>query len=217
MSVEICKFFSQNGYCTRGNSCSLYHTHTQAEIFMEYYLCNTIGELEQQINSAHNGWISCIMFSPNVDMDLFVSASQDKKVKVWEYNTKSLLYTIKYELIGHKSCITAMAISPDGSLCATGDKCGVLYLWDIEQGKLLTTLSTSSGGLQINCIIFSPNRYWVCLAIGNTIEIWDLETKGLIGVLKITQSLFQSVMNSRKITNICNCIQWSYDGKTLYA
>ncbi len=31
-----------------------------------------------------------------------------------------------------------MAISPDGSLCATGDKYDVLYLCDIEQGKLLT-------------------------------------------------------------------------------
>eukprot|EP01084_Bolivina_argentea_P194937 334543_1 len=181
------------------------------------FLWNTIGEIKQQIPTAHRNWITCIAFSANTAVNIFVSASYDKIIKVWEYDNE-LGYKLKFELIGHKHCITSIAISPDGSLCATGDKYGELNLWDIEQGKLLSTLSTSNAGLQINCLIFSPNRYWVCIAVGNCVEIIDLETKGTVGILKLTkdQSL---VENSKHYSTLdtCNCIAWSCDGKILYA
>eukprot|EP00483_Globobulimina_turgida_P004602 UN04611 len=184
-------------------------------------LWNTVGEIKQDIDRAHNSWITCIEFSPNVDEDIFVSASQDKKVKVWQYDNGSSTYIIKYELNGHKACITSMAISPDGSLCATGDKYGIICLWDIENGKLLSTLSASSGtgGLQINCIVFSPNRYWLCFSVGNCIEIIDLETKNNVGILRLAKDEMDLIETSKHYStlNLCNCIAWSYDGKTLYS
>jgi guanine nucleotide-binding protein subunit beta-2-like 1 protein len=183
------------------------------------YLWNTIGEIKQDINNAHAGWITCVAFSPNAEDDLFVSVSYDKTVCVWQNQADGNGYKLKYKLCGsgHKSCITSLSISPDGSLCATGDKYGVLCLWDIDSGKLLSRICASSGGLQINCIVFSPNRYWACFAIGNAIEIWDLETKSNVATLKEeSQSLFDS-FKTRNIENNCNCITWSRDGKTLYA
>eukprot|EP01084_Bolivina_argentea_P194935 334541_1 len=180
-------------------------------------LWNTIGVIKQQINNGHNDWISYIAFSPNIEEnDIFVTVSYDKIVKVWINNDG--IYKLKYELREHKTCITSLAISPDGSLCATGDKYGTLCLWDINDGILLSKFNASNSGLQINYIIFSPNRYWVCIAVGNCVEIIDLETKGTVGILKLTkdQSL---VENSKHYSTLdtCNCIAWSCDGKILYA
>jgi len=182
-------------------------------------LWNTIGEIKQQIHNAHNGWINGIAFSPNPDDHIFVSASNDKSIKVWEYNDESSTYSLKYQLSGeHKSCITSIAVSPDGSLCASGDKYGVLCLFDAVNGKHLTTLRMESGSHQINCITFSPNRYWVCCAVSGSIEIWDLETKNNVGILKTAKGLSElrrGIRRSMPIT--CNCIAWSYDGKTLFS
>ncbi|EDO39722.1 predicted protein [Nematostella vectensis] len=42
-------------------------------------------------------------------------------------------------------------------------------LWDLNDGKHLYTLS---GGDIINAMTFSPNRYWLCAAVGPSIKIW---------------------------------------------
>eukprot|EP01084_Bolivina_argentea_P292822 503518_1 len=182
------------------------------------YLWNTVGEMKQAIHDAHNGWISCITFSPNPEENVFVSASYDKSVKVWKYDAASLSYKLKYELRNHRTCVTACAISPDGSLCASCDKYGEVCLWDIDGGKLLSTISAQTSGEQINCVVFSPNRYWLCFAVGGAIEICDLESKENVAILRETQSLMHIRRRKHFCTDqICNCIAWSNDGKTLYA
>ena len=42
-------------------------------------------------------------------------------------------------------------------------------LWDLNEGKHLYTLD---GGDIINALCFSPNRYWLCAAVGPSIKIW---------------------------------------------
>ena len=42
-------------------------------------------------------------------------------------------------------------------------------LWDLNEGKHLYTLD---GGDIINALTFSPNRYWLCAATGQSIKIW---------------------------------------------
>ena len=64
------------------------------------------------------------------------------------------------------NCVT---VSPDGSLCASGGKDGMAMLWDLNEGKHLYTLE---GGDIINSLCFSPNRYWLCAAVGPSIKIW---------------------------------------------
>ena len=54
-------------------------------------------------------------------------------------------------------------------------------LWDLNEGKHLYTLS---GNAIINAMAFSPNRYWLCAAVGSVVKIWDLEDKKEIEELK---------------------------------
>ena len=45
-------------------------------------------------------------------------------------------------------------------------------LWDLNEDKHLYTLGESDGATAINALCFSPNRYWLCAAVGSLIKIW---------------------------------------------
>ena len=85
--------------------------------------------------------------------------------KVWNLTNCRL----KTNHIGHQGYLNVVTVSPDGSLCASGGKDGMAMLWDLNEGKHLYTLE---GGDIINSLCFSPNRYWLCAAVGPTIKIW---------------------------------------------
>merc|ERR1719461_769390 len=105
-----------------------------------------------------------------------------------------------------------VTVSPDGSLCASGDKAGQAMLWDLNEGKALSHLDAQS---TINDLCFSPNRYWLCAATDQgDIRIWDLESKQCVAELTLDE---EDDFPSNKRKPKCNCICWSGDGSTLYA
>lgn len=142
-------------------------------------LWNTLGECKYTIQDAdsHTGWVSCVRFSPNTFQPSIVSGSWDRTIKVWNLTNCKL----KSTLAGHAGYVNAVAVSPDGSLCASGGKDGVTLLWDLAEGKRLYSLDA---GAIIHSLCFSPNRYWLCAATQDCVKIWDLESKSIVQDLK---------------------------------
>merc|ERR1712083_1080643 len=68
-------------------------------------------------------------------------------------------------------------------------------LWDLNEGKKLSSLDAKG---EIHALCFSPNRYWLCGAVGEAIKIWDLETKGEVGILTTAQFKAQNKGRGRK-------------------
>jgi guanine nucleotide-binding protein subunit beta-2-like 1 protein len=131
----------------------------------------SLGQLKYTLqDDGHQEWVSCVRFSPNVQTPLVVSAGWDKLVKVWSLTTCKLHNNLQ----GHQGYVNTVTVSPDGSLCASGGKDGVAMLWDLNEGKHLSSLDA---GDIINAMCFSPNKYWLCAAVGGAIKIWDLESK----------------------------------------
>ncbi|XP_010480509.2 PREDICTED: receptor for activated C kinase 1A-like [Camelina sativa] len=145
-------------------------------------LWNTLGECKYTISEGggdgHRDWVSCVRFSPNTLQPTIVSASWDKTVKVWNLSNCKLRST----LAGHTGYVSTVAVSPDGSLCASGGKDGVVLLWDLAEGKKLYSFEANS---VIHALCFSPNRYWLCAATEQGIKIWDLESKTIVEDLKV--------------------------------
>ncbi|KAF5935785.1 hypothetical protein HYC85_026914 [Camellia sinensis] len=107
---------------------------------------------------------------PNNLQPTIVSLSWDRTVKIWNLTNCK----IRASLAGHSGYGNTVAVSLDGSLCASGEKDGVILLWDLAEGKKLYSLDSGS---IINALCFSPNRYWLCAATEASIKIWDLESK----------------------------------------
>jgi len=168
-------------------------------------LWNTLAHCKYTIQEdCHQDWTSCVRFSPSNQNPVIVSCGWDKVVKVWNLANCKL----KTNHMGHTGYLNAVTVSPDGSLCASGGKDGKAMLWDLNEGKHLYTLD---GNDVINALCFSPNRYWLCAAVGPSIKIWDLEDKRIVDELKL-----ERVEKSKAAPAQCISLAWSADGQTLY-
>jgi len=176
-------------------------------------LWNTLGECKYTIDATgadsdgHDEWVSCVRFSPSVQVPLIVSCGWDRLVKVWSLTNCKL----RNDLIGHTGYLNTVCVSPDGSLCASGGKDGTAMLWDLNEGKRLYSLDA---GEIIHSLCFSPNRYWLCAATDKEIKIWDLESKILVDTLRPEH--FNTVSKNGRSPH-CTSLAWSADGSTLFA
>ncbi|KAJ6295137.1 hypothetical protein OIU76_023106 [Salix suchowensis] len=158
--------------------------------------------------TGHSHFVQDVVLSSD-DNRQIVSASRDKTIKLW--NT-----------LGHSGYVNTVAVSPDGSLCASGGKDGVILLWDLAEGKRLYSLDA---GAVINALCFSPNRYWLCAATENSIKIWDLESKLVVDDLKVdlkaeaekSEGTVTATAASTTKRIYCTCLNWSADGSTLFS
>ncbi|KAK0428491.1 hypothetical protein QR680_010835 [Steinernema hermaphroditum] len=169
---------------------------------------NTIGQCKMDFSGfdrcGHRDWVSSVRFIPKSDDLMVVSGSWDRKVKVWD------LYDARNETdhVGHTGYVNTVCVSPDGSLCASGGKDGNAMLWDLNDEKHLYTLN---GNGIINQLTFSPNRYWLCGAVGDTIKVWDLENKQLVDEAKVHTS--ESKGKAAEVLTLA----WMPDGQRLIA
>jgi len=170
-------------------------------------LWNILGQCKYSFTEkGHQDWVSCTRFSPNMQNPVVVSGGWDKSVKVWNLNQCK----IRYDLMGHTGYINTVTVSPDGSLCASGGKDGAAMLWDLNEGRHLSTLEA---GNEIKALCFSPTRYWLCAATAGTIKIWDLESKLCVDELKPD---FPE-KSAKAVPIECISLAWSADGQTLFA
>jgi len=166
-------------------------------------LWNTLAECKYTItDDMHTDWVSCVCFSPSAKMPLIVSGGWDKLVKVWNLGTCK----IRTNLVGHQGAVYTTAVSPDGSLCASGGKDATAMLWDVNDGKHLYSLDAGS---TINALTFSPKNYWLCAATDTSIKVWDLENKSVL------EELFPAIPPKSGIPPWL-CLTWSADGNTLF-
>mmetsp|Transcript_6186 Transcript_6186/g.12972 ORF Transcript_6186/g.12972 Transcript_6186/m.12972 type:complete len:328 (-) Transcript_6186:46-1029(-) len=176
-------------------------------------LWNTLGECKYVLtDEGHSEWVSCVRFSPSQAVPLIVSCGWDRLVKVWSLSN----CTLRNDLVGHSGYLNTVCVSPDGSLCASGGRDGTAMLWDLNEGKRLYSLDA---GDEIHCLVFSPNRYWLCAATDSVVKIWDLESKVVVTELGVDMDDWNGdeETNFGKPPPRCISLAWSADGSTLFA
>ncbi|XP_077505423.1 small ribosomal subunit protein RACK1-like isoform X2 [Amblyomma americanum] len=169
-------------------------------------LWNTLAECKYTIkDSQHEDWVSCVRFSPTPGDPTVVSCGWDWKVKVW--NLANCRMRAEYSHCGYLNTVT---VSPDGTLCASGGKDCKANLWDLEKSELKCVRDNQD---IINALCYSPSRYWLCVATGPAIKIWNLEDNSQV------DELCPEVMTPNAKTELPQCISlaWSADGQTLFA
>eukprot|EP01083_Nonionella_stella_P061837 160999_1 len=163
------------------------------------------GKLQQILSLGCS--VSCISCSPLSQLfdPFFVTADSNKTLNIWKHEDTDFWHSSSLQQ--HKAQnITACAISPDCSLCATVNGNGFLYLWDTAEERFLSFLKYEN---KCNDVAFSPSRCWLCVATGDSIVISSAQTK---------ENIVNLSCNRNSINNlVCTCIRWREDGDVLFS
>ncbi|MFX0138976.1 MAG: WD40 repeat domain-containing protein, partial [Candidatus Hodarchaeota archaeon] len=115
----------------------------------------------------------------SLDSKYIFSGSEDKTVKVWEFDTGKLIHTLY-----HDDQIRTMDVHPEGKYIVTGDMGRKVYVWEFETGELVHQLEGHGGWLL--SVAFSPDgKYFISGSHYQIIEIWEFMTGRLVCTLEM--------------------------------
>ena len=129
---------------------------------------------------GHMALIRGLAFTP--DGKQLVSASDDKVVRVWDWQAGKTVRTIRGQVgPGEEGKIIAMALSPDGRWLAAGGQMqgNVVRLYDFPTGKLVALLRGHKNS--VLRLAFSPdNKHLISGSFDGTAILWDVESYALL-------------------------------------
>lgn len=108
---------------------------------------------------GHKGVVTTIMFHPDPNRLLLFSGSDDATVRVWDLTSKKCSATLEK----HGSTVTSIAISEDGWTLLTAGRDGIVYLWDVHDYGLKSSVLVYEA-VEAVCVIGSLSPFASCLA-----------------------------------------------------
>ena len=143
------------------------------------------------------GEVTFVITNPKNQREIAILVDK-KTILIYNWFEHRILFKLN-----PSSSIKCLSYSPDGLKLASYDGDDVIELWDIQQGKLIRTLtedskdtaslSVSFGGLRLKrqvdsfyvpCLSYSPNGLQLAVGRPNqTVQLWDVEQSKLIHTL----------------------------------
>ena len=104
-----------------------------------------------------------------------ISASRDKTLKVWNWQTGEELRT----LTGHSSWVNKLTLIPDGQYVISGSLDTTLKVWNWQTGEELRTLTGHSDW--VHALALTPDdKYVISGSRDNTLKVWNWQTGEVI-------------------------------------
>eukprot|EP00049_Salpingoeca_infusionum_P013525 m.252320 g.252320 ORF g.252320 m.252320 type:complete len:743 (-) comp15471_c1_seq1:354-2582(-) len=96
--------------------------------------------------------------------------SRNRLVSLYHVPTRKLAFSNKQ----HDSCIMACSMSGTGAVAASGDRLGLLVVWDLQHLAALLRIQ-AHGGAIFACKISENGRILVTTGEDATVRVWNLE------------------------------------------
>lgn len=119
----------------------------------------------QQLARYGRGEITDGLWTPDGSKMIVASS-----IGIWVYDTADMA-TEPMLLVRHEVPVTAVAVSADSSMIASGDTNGELVLWDLATGE--AKFQTDTGFSRINAIAFKPDGTQIASAASDEIKLWN--------------------------------------------
>jgi len=136
---------------------------------------------------GHNGIVNKAFWSPLNDR--LVTSTDKGKLAIWDVERQTKLQ----EIDAHKGSCSAMDISKDFSVIATGSQDGSVKLWDFRSLKQLNALEN---GRPVNAIALSPTQNHLFVGGGQEASKVTLEGKKGNFEVKIFHTVFSEELGS---------------------
>ncbi|OKH32716.1 hypothetical protein NIES2119_25150 [[Phormidium ambiguum] IAM M-71] len=119
--------------------------------------------------TGHTGWVRSVVFSP--DGEVLASASSDRTIKLWDYQTGECLRTYT----GHQGSVYSIAFSPTGDLIVSGSGDRTVKFWDCYNDNCVKTLYGQTN--EVCCVAFSPDEQTIaCVSLDQTVRLWNYQS-----------------------------------------
>lgn len=131
--------------------------------------------------SGHGADLECVAYS--FDGKMFASGGWDNRINVYRADTPNFGQKL-FSLEGHYSGISCVAFSRDGKMLASASKDFSVKVWDLSNGRLITTLSQHTDA--VNRVFFDQaGKNVLTCSNDGTIQILDIARIVKPKVLKI--------------------------------
>jgi len=172
---------------------------------------NTKGQCKHTIDkNQHTDAVSCVKFYHGQKNPIVVTASWDKSIKIWDNLYMSLMYTFT----GHKAQINSIDMVQNSSYLASGSRDGTIMVWDLVNGKFLTSSDCES---PVNVVLFSQKLYWLIIGTETGIKVLDLPSRTILKTITATSINANDVQfKSEKLLG-CTALAWNKAGNYLYS
>lgn len=87
--------------------------------------------------TGHQRGVNCVEYSPGGEKPYIVSGSDDRMVKIWDYQTKQCIQTLS----GHTNNVSYTLFHPTLPIILTGSEDGTVKIWHGSTYRLEATLS----------------------------------------------------------------------------
>lgn len=128
-------------------------------------------------HSVHN---QCLSVPTNscYNHNLFISASGDGTIKIWQLSRLKSLQT----LTGHLDQVCSIVVSPTQPLLVSGSADHTVKLWNLNTGELIKTLTEHSD--RVSSVAMSPDGKWLASSSDDgIIYLWDISQPQHLGIL----------------------------------
>ncbi|KAH7254962.1 hypothetical protein MRS44_016385 [Fusarium solani] len=122
-----------------------------------------------RVLEGHQAPVNAVAFS--LDSSILVSASLDRAVRVWNWDTGECIYELK----GTRAPICATALSPDAEVVAAAAINGIIRIWSLATGACVHELMADNG--EISSMAFSADsRFLSAVSSDMAIYSWSRDT-----------------------------------------